>query len=71
MKHLFRLFAVVIMFIAAVAFAATPKSQAVYHEGTAPRPVCAPGEICGLNTAANHEGTAPRPVCAPGEICGL
>ena len=72
MKHLFRLFAVVIVLLAAFAFAATPSTQATYHEGNMPRPGCAPGEICALPAAsANHEGNMPRPGCAPGEICAL
>ena len=45
---MFRLLAVVILFLAAFAFAATPSTQATYHEGNMPRPGCAPGEICAL-----------------------
>ncbi len=67
---MFRLLAVVILFLAAFAFAATPSTQATYHEGNMPRPGCAPGEICALPDS-NHEGNMPRPGCAPGEICGL
>jgi hypothetical protein len=49
MKNLFRLVAVVFFFLAVVAFAATPKTSATYHEGTMPHPHCIPDFPCAVN----------------------